>query len=35
MTLAKFRESLLAWIAHASHGDTYRLRKAMLREIVL
>lgn len=31
----KFHESLLAWIAHASHGDTYRMRRAMLREIVL
>ncbi len=35
LSAAKFRESLLAWIAHASHGDTYRLRRAMLREIVL
>jgi hypothetical protein len=35
LSAAKFRESLAAWIAHASHGDTYRLRRAMLREIVL
>jgi RNA-directed DNA polymerase len=35
MSAAKFRESLRAWIAHASHGNTYRLRRAMLRDIVL
>jgi len=35
LSVAKFRESLQAWIAHASHGDTYRLRRAMLRDIVL
>ena len=35
MSLAKFKESLLAWIAHADHGDTYRLRLSLLREIVL
>ena len=35
MPRTKFAESLRAWIAHAEHGDTYRLRKAMLREIVL
>jgi len=35
MSRGKFRESLLAWLAHAGHGDTYRLRKAMLREVTL
>ncbi|MFN8467195.1 MAG: reverse transcriptase domain-containing protein [Caldilineaceae bacterium] len=35
LPVSKFRESLLAWLAHAAHGDTYRLRRAMLREIVL
>ena len=35
LALDKFRESLVAWLAHAAHGDTYRLRRAMLREIVL
>ena len=35
LSIQKFHESLLAWIAHAQHGDTYRLRRAMLREIVL
>lgn len=28
----KFRESLRAWIAHASHGDTWRLRSRLLAE---
>ena len=32
---AEFKESLLAWIAHASHGDTWQLRRSLLREIVL
>lgn len=35
MSVGKFQESLLAWIAHARHGDTYRLRKAMLRKVTL
>lgn len=35
MSRARFRESLVAWIAHASHGDTYQLRKAMLRKVIL
>jgi RNA-directed DNA polymerase len=35
ITLAKFRESLQAWIAHASHADTWQLRRRMLSDIVL
>jgi RNA-directed DNA polymerase len=35
LSLDKFQESLRAWLAHAAHGDTYRLRRAMLRDIVL
>ena len=35
MTAQQFRQSLQAWIAHASHADTYRLRRAMLSDIVL
>ncbi len=35
MTAQQFRQSLKAWIAHASHADTYRLRKAMLSDIKL
>jgi RNA-directed DNA polymerase len=35
LPMDKFKESLLAWIAHASHGNTYRLRRDLLREIVL
>jgi retron-type reverse transcriptase len=35
LSRAEFRESLVAWLAHAAHGDTYQLRRAMLREIVL
>ncbi|MBP8294397.1 MAG: group II intron reverse transcriptase domain-containing protein [Caldilineaceae bacterium] len=27
--------SLQAWLAHAAHGDTWRLRRAMLRDLVL
>ena len=32
--LAEVRQSLQAWIAHASHGDTYRLRRALLRQVI-
>lgn len=35
LTMAEFKESLLAWIAHAGHGNTYQLRRDLLREIVL
>jgi hypothetical protein len=35
MTVGQFRQSLKAWIAHASHADTYRLRKALLSDIKL
>jgi len=34
LSLGKVRESLRAWIAHAQHGDTYRLRRRLLREVV-
>jgi RNA-directed DNA polymerase len=29
----KVRESVRAWIAHAAHGDTYRLRRALFRQV--
>jgi hypothetical protein len=29
----KVRESLRAWIAHAAHGDTYRLRRRLFQEV--
>jgi hypothetical protein len=32
--LEKVRESVRAWIAHAAHGDTYRLRRALFRQVV-
>ena len=35
MTRAEFRESLRAWIAHAEHGDTYQLRRSLLRGVTL
>ncbi|MCE7985788.1 MAG: hypothetical protein DYG89_31815 [Caldilinea sp. CFX5] len=35
MSAARFRQALVAWIAHASHGDTYQLRRRLLQEIVL
>jgi hypothetical protein len=28
------QQSLQAWIAHASHGDTYRLRRALLKQVI-
>jgi len=31
----KVREKIIAWLNHASHGDTWRLRQSMLRNIVL
>lgn len=34
LTLEAVQRSLHAWIAHASHADTYRLRRALLREVV-
>lgn len=30
----KIRESLRAWLAHAAHANTYRLRQRLLREVV-
>ncbi|MCB0042118.1 MAG: hypothetical protein KDE23_20680 [Caldilinea sp.] len=35
LTAQQFRESLVAWIGHARHADTYRLRRALLSDIVL
>ncbi len=34
MSLAQIQQSLQAWIAHASHADTYRLRQALFRQVV-
>jgi hypothetical protein len=31
MTLDEINRSIQAWIAHAAHGDTYRLRQALFR----
>jgi hypothetical protein len=33
-SLADVRQSLRAWIAHASHGNTYRLRQRLFRQVV-
>jgi hypothetical protein len=33
MTLDEIQQSLQAWIAHARHGNTYRLRRALLRQV--
>lgn len=35
MTEQRFRQSLQAWIAHARHADSWRLRRALLSDIVL
>jgi hypothetical protein len=32
--LDEVQQSLQAWIAHASHGDTYRLRCALFKQVV-
>jgi RNA-directed DNA polymerase len=32
--LDRVQESLRAWIAHASHGNTYQLRRALFRQVV-
>ena len=34
LSLDKLRESLQAWIAHASHADTYRLRQSLFKQVV-
>ncbi len=34
MTLAEIQPSVRAWIAHARHADTYRLRKALFRLVL-
>jgi hypothetical protein len=34
MTLDEIERSLQAWIAHARHGNTYRLRQALFRQVV-
>jgi len=33
LTHSKFQESLRAWIAHAAHADTWRLRRRLLAEM--
>ena len=35
LPLNKVSASVLGWINHASYGDTWRLRRAVLREVVL
>jgi hypothetical protein len=35
MSAEQFRQSLKAWIAHARHADSYRLRRALLSDIVI
>jgi len=32
--LGDVQQSLQAWIAHASHGNTYRLRRAIFRQVI-
>ncbi len=34
ITHDQIRASLKAWIAHAQHADTYRLRQALMRQVV-
>jgi AcrR family transcriptional regulator len=34
ITPDEIRASLKAWIAHAKHADTYRLRQALMRQVV-
>jgi hypothetical protein len=34
ITAAEIQQTLQAWIAHASHGDTYRLRQSILKQVV-
>jgi len=34
LSLDKLRESLQAWIAHASHANTYRLRQSLFKRVV-
>ncbi|MBC8277086.1 MAG: group II intron reverse transcriptase domain-containing protein [FCB group bacterium] len=33
MSLTEFKQSLMSWIGHAQHGDTWRLRKKLFRRI--
>ena len=35
LTLAMYRSSVLAWIAHARHGDTWGLRRALLSRVIV
>jgi retron-type reverse transcriptase len=35
ITLARVSASIKGWLAHAKHGDTYKLRKNILRDFVL
>ncbi len=35
LSVAAFRSALLAWIAHARQGDTWGLRRAVLRQVVI
>ena len=34
MTAGEIQQSLQAWIAHAGHGNTYRLRQSLLKQVV-
>jgi RNA-directed DNA polymerase len=34
ITAEEIRRSLQAWIAHASHANTYRLRRSILKQVV-
>jgi RNA-directed DNA polymerase len=34
MTLDEIQQSLQSWIAHARHGNTYRLRQALMRQVI-
>ncbi len=35
ITLGRISASINGWLAHAKHGDTYKLRKSILRDFVL
>jgi hypothetical protein len=32
---AEFHQSLVCWIGHAAHGDTWRLRKHLFRKLIV
>ena len=35
LSLCEFKQSLMSWIGHAQHGNTWRLRRSLFEKIVL